>query len=80
MGRIGGFKAKPQGGALVALTLKQLDSDCRELLREHAPVLVTVKGPEVKVARSRRPGLLRPDLFSKADTSDIARRSTVLFD
>ena len=56
MERIGGFKAEPLAGrraaALIALTLKQLDGDYGELLREYAPVLlVTVKVPEVKVAR-----------------------------
>ena len=65
MERIGGSKAEPlaahREAALIALTLKQLDGDCRDLLREYAPVLVTVKVPEEKVARSRRPGLLRPD-------------------
>ena len=52
------YKAGPlaarRGAALIALTLKQLDGDCRELLREYAPVLVTVKVPEEKVDRSRR--------------------------
>ena len=54
--------------ALVALTLKQLDGDCRELLREYAPVLVTVKVPKVKAARNRRPGLLRPDYSEKSQS------------
>ena len=39
MERIGGFKAEPlaarREAALTALTLKQLDGDCRELLREY---------------------------------------------
>ena len=69
MERIGGFKAEllaaRREAALIALTLKQLDGDCRELLREYAPVLVIVKVPEVKVARNRRPGLLRPDYSEK---------------
>ena len=54
MERIGGFKAKPlaarRGAALVALTLKQLDDDRREILREYTPVLVIVKVLEEKVA------------------------------
>ena len=70
MERLGGFKAEPlaarREAALIALTLKQLDGDCRELLREYAPVLVTVKVREVKVARNRRPGLLRPDYSEKS--------------
>ena len=70
MGRIGGFKAEPlaarREAALIALTLKQLDGDCRELLRDFAPVLVTVKVPEEKVARSRRVGIVRPDYSEKS--------------
>ena len=50
------------------LTLGQLDGDCRELLRECAPVLVTVKVPEVKDARNRRPGLPRPDYSEKSQS------------
>ena len=69
MERIGGFQAEPlaarREAALITLTLKQLDGDCRGLLREYAPVLVIVKVPEVKVARSQRPGLLRPDYSEK---------------
>ena len=60
--------AGPGRAALIALTLKQLDGDCREPLREYAPVLVTVKVPEVKVARNRRPGLLRPDYSEKSQS------------
>ena len=41
--------------ALIALTLKQLGGDCRELLREHAPILVTVKVPEPEVIVARIP-------------------------
>ena len=60
MERIGGFKAEPlaarREAALIALTLiqKQLDGDCRELLREYAPILVIVKVPEVKEGPSAR--------------------------
>ena len=65
MGRIGEFKAEPlaarREAALIALSLKQLDGDCREGLRDFALVLVTVKVPEAKIGRNRRPGLLRPD-------------------
>ena len=68
MERIGGFKAGPlaarREAALIALTLKQLDGDCREPLREYAhvqAVLVIVKVHEVKVAGNRRSGLRRPD-------------------
>jgi hypothetical protein len=72
MERIGGFKAEPlaarREAALIALTLKQLDGDCRELLRDYAPVLVTVKVPKVKAARNRRPGLLRPDYSEKSQS------------
>ena len=39
--------------------------DCRERVREYAPVLVTEKVPEEKVARNRRPGLLSPDYSEK---------------
>ena len=48
MERIGGFKTEPlatrREAALIALTLKQLDGDCWELLREyaHVHVLMTV--------------------------------------
>ena len=73
MERIGGFKAEPlaarREAALIALTLKQLDGDCRELLREYAPVLVTVKVPEEKVDRSRRVGIVRPDYSEKESRS-----------
>ena len=48
------------------MTLEQLDGDCRELLREYAPVLVTGKAPEERVARSRRRGLLRSDYSEKS--------------
>ena len=65
-------KAEPlaarREAALIALTLKQLDGDCRELLRDYAPVLVTVKVPKVKAARNRRPGLLRPDYSEKSQS------------
>ena len=41
--RIGGFKAEPlaarREAALIALTVKHLDGDCREGLRNYAPVL-----------------------------------------
>ena len=40
MERIGGFKAEPlaarREAALIALTLKQLVGDCRELLQKYA--------------------------------------------
>ena len=72
MERIGGFKAEPlaarREAALIALTLKQLAGDCRELLQEYAPVLVTVKVPEEKVARSRRAGIVRPDYSEKSQS------------
>ena len=57
--------------ALIALTLKQLDGDCRELLREYGPVLVTGKVPEEKVARSRRPGLLRLESLDSLDENSF---------
>jgi hypothetical protein len=72
MERIGGFKAEPlaarREAALIALSLKQLDGDCREGLRDFAPILVTVKVPEAKIQRSRRPGLLRPDYSEKSQS------------
>ena len=47
MERIGGFKAQPladrREAALIALSFKQLDGECREGLREYAPLLHTVK-------------------------------------
>ena len=47
MGRIGGFKAQPladrREAALIALSFKQLDGECREGLREYAPLLHVVK-------------------------------------
>ena len=47
MERIGSFKAQPLAGrreaALFALPFKQLDGECREGLRECAPLLHTVK-------------------------------------
>ena len=52
--------------------MEQLGSDCRELLREYAPVLVIVKVPEANVARNRRQGLLRPDY---SETSQGRRTS-----
>ena len=72
MERIGGFKAEPlaarREAALIALSLKQLDGDCREGLRDFVPVLVTVKIPAAKVERSRRDGLLRPDYSEKSQS------------
>ena len=42
MKRIGGFKAEPlaarREAALMALSLKQLEGDCREGLRDFVPV------------------------------------------
>ena len=80
MERIGGFKAEPlaarREAALIALTLKQLDGDCRELLREYAPVLVTVKVPEEKVDRSRRVGIVRPDYSEKSQSRRTSASSS----
>ena len=68
MERIGGFKTEPLA-ALIALSLKQLDGDCREGLRESEGLpVVTVKVPEAKIQRSRRPGLLRPDYSEKSQS------------
>ena len=76
MERIGGFKAEPlaarREAALIALTLKQLDGDCRELLRDFAPVLETVKVPEEKVpeeSRNYQTGLLG----EKSKSSDFRK-------
>ena len=70
MERIGGFRVEPltarREAALIALSLKQLDGDCREGLRDFAPVLVIVKVLKAKIQRSRRPGLLRPDYSEKS--------------
>ena len=45
MERIDGFKAEPladrREAALIALSFKQLDGECREGLREYAPLLTT---------------------------------------
>ena len=69
MERIGGFKAEPlaarREAALIALTLKQLDGDCREGLRNYAPVLHNVELSCSK-ENSRRAGLLRPDYSEKS--------------
>jgi hypothetical protein len=69
MKRIGGFKAEPlaarREAALIALTLKQLDGDCREGLRNYAPVLHNVELSCSK-ENSRRAGLLRPDYSEKS--------------
>ena len=51
--------------ALIALTLKQLDGDCREGLRNYAPVLHNVELSYNK-ENSRRAGLLRPDYSEKS--------------
>ena len=42
---------------MIAMSLKQLDGDCREGLRDFAH--------EATIQRSRRPGLLRPDYSEK---------------
>ena len=69
MERIGGFKAQPLAGrreaALVALSFKQLDGECREGLREYAPLLHTVKLADGKL-NSRHNGLLRQDYSEKS--------------
>ena len=69
MEQIGGFKVEPlaarRQAALITLSLKQLDGDCCEGLRDFAPILVTVKLPEAKFERIRRLGLLRPDYSKK---------------
>ena len=79
MERIGGFKAEPlaarREAALIALTLKQLAGDCSELLQECAPVLVTVKVPEEKVARSRRTGIIRPDYCTRRKVKVVGLRN-----
>ena len=71
--RIGGFEAELlaacREAALIALSLQQLDGDCREGLRDFAPVLVTVKVLEAKIERNRRSGLLR----EKSKSSDIRK-------
>ena len=68
MEQIGGFKAEPlaarRGAALAALSLKQVDGDCRQCLRDFAPILVGVEVPKTKIGRNR-PGLLRPDYSEK---------------
>ena len=69
MERIGGFKAEPlavrREATLIALTVKQLDSDCREGLRNCAPVLQNVELSYIK-ENSRRAGLLRSDYSEKS--------------
>ena len=56
MGRIRGLKAEHlaarREAALIALSLEQLDGDCREGLRDFAPVLVIVKVPEAKLSEA----------------------------
>ena len=56
MERIGGLKAEPLTArrevARIALSLKQLGGDCREGLRDFAPILVNVKVPEANIQRS----------------------------
>ena len=51
--------------ALIALSFKQLDGECREGLREYAPLLHTVKLTDGKL-NSRHSGLLRPDYSEKS--------------
>ena len=52
--------------ALIALSFKQLDGECREGLREYAPLLHTVKLTDGKLNSSRHSGLLRPDYSEKS--------------
>ena len=69
MERTGGFKAQPladrREAALIALSFKQLDGECREGLREYAPLLHTVELTDGKL-NSRHNGLLRPDYSEKS--------------
>ena len=71
MERIGGFKAEPladrREAALIALSFKQLDGECREGLREYAPLLHTVELTSGKL-NSRHSGLLRPDYSEKSQS------------
>ena len=71
MERIGGFKAEPladrREAALIELSFKQLDGECREGLREYAPLLHTVELTSGKL-NSRHSGLLRPDYSEKSQS------------
>ena len=68
MERIGGFKAEPlatrREAALIALTLKQLDGDCRDGLRNYAPILHIVELLDNE--ENSRVGLLIPDYSEKS--------------
>ena len=65
MERIGGFKAQPladcREAALIALSFKKLDGECREGLREYAPLLHIVKSGK---------------LNSRQDTVDFSDQTT----
>ena len=55
--------------ALIALSFKQLDGECREGLREYAPLLHTVKLTDGKLnSRHSVSGLLRPDYSEKSQS------------
>ena len=77
--RIGGSNAETlaacREAALIALSLKQLDDECREGFRDFAPILMIVKVPEAKIQRNQILGLLRPDYSEK---NQIVRHPQVL--